>query len=327
MSAPFGSPCIALIDIGNTRLKIGWLDPTTGQREPAALALEPREADTLGDWFKAQNVWPTAVFGVNVAGAAKAMLIEQVFRRRFEVSIAWQHSQQQACGVHNNYRRPQQLGADRWAAMIGLSALKPNATTPLLLANFGTATTLDTLCPRALWRVAQDAHAAHAPGAEQTAMHGNNQRAYPCPGGDTLQDTIGNAQWVYEGGLIFPGPALMRASLAHNTAQLPRADGNPALFPVDTHTAIVTGIAAAQAGAVIRQWQAGLHRYGVAPRVYCTGGGWPVVQQEVQSQLALAQSQNGQTALAVGYLPAPILDGLARMAVEQHHRAPAHHNP
>ena len=89
----------------------------------------------------------------------------------------------------------------------------------------------------------------------------------------------------------------------------------------------MTGIAAAQAGAVIRQWQAGLHRYGVAPRVYCTGGGWPVVQQEVQSQLALAQSQNGQTALAVGYLPAPILDGLARMAVEQHHRAPAHHNP
>ena len=187
MSSPFGSPCIALIDIGNTRLKIGWLDPTTGQREPAALALEPREADTLGDWFKAQNVWPTAVFGVNVAGAAKAMLIEQVFRRRFEVSIAWQHSQQQACGVHNNYRRPQQLGADRWAAMIGLSALKPNATTPLLLANFGTATTLDTLSarPYGAW------HKMPTPPTRPVqskwlCMVITNART-PAPGGDTLQ--------------------------------------------------------------------------------------------------------------------------------------------
>ncbi|HLR78134.1 MAG TPA: type III pantothenate kinase [Burkholderiaceae bacterium] len=281
-------PCTVLIDIGNTRLKIGWLDTVTGQRESAAMALDPQRADALIPWFAQENVYPVHAVGVNVAGAGKAMLVEQLFKRRFNVTIQWQTSRDVTGRVRNRYRDPGQLGADRWAAMIGLSAIRPAAATPMLLANFGTATTLDTLCPVSL---------------DATPEAGDPDNAA--------------VDWIYPGGLIFPGPELMRASLARNTAQLPQADGSPALFPTDTHTAIVTGIAAAQAGAVLRQWQAGLQRYGIAPRVFSTGGGWPAVQQEVQAQLARAQRQYGLAEQPVEYLPAPILDGLALMAAGQ----------
>src|SRR5699024_10725 len=135
----------------------------------------------------------------------------------------------------------EQLGADRWLSMIGLAQHSRDADTPLLLASFGTATTVDTLCPAAL--------------ADRARLN--------------VHDTQ-PAGWVYEGGLIFPGPALMRSSLSANTAQLPPARGRITGFPCSTDQAIVSGIAAAQAGAVVRQWMAALQRYGVAPDVYCT---------------------------------------------------------
>lgn len=45
----------------------------------------------------------------------------------------------------NAYRNQAQLGADRWAAMLGLRMRLPAGHPPALLASFGTATTLDTL--------------------------------------------------------------------------------------------------------------------------------------------------------------------------------------
>src|SRR5690625_4223487 len=200
-SALTNRACIALIDIGNTRLKIGWLNPVTGQREPAALALDPHDAQALVEWFREQKVQPVRALGVNVAGAGKAMLTEQLFKRHFGVTINWQTSQALSCDVLNQYRDPTQLGADRWAAMIGLSALQSASDTPLLLANFGTATTLDTLCPG------------------------------PVALGTDARHKAESVDWVYAGGLILPGPELMRASLARNTAQLPQADGSAAPFP------------------------------------------------------------------------------------------------
>src|SRR3546814_3496544 len=54
-----------------------------------------------------------------------------------------------AAGVRNAYQH-EQLGADRWVSMLclaqhGLSQYSDNS--PLMLASFGTATTIDTLCP------------------------------------------------------------------------------------------------------------------------------------------------------------------------------------
>ncbi len=52
-------------------------------------------------------------------------------------------SQQEACGVHNAYRQPHQLGSDRFASAIGAHALFP--ATSLIVATCGTATTVDAV--------------------------------------------------------------------------------------------------------------------------------------------------------------------------------------
>src|SRR5262245_29114546 len=46
----------------------------------------------------------------------------------------------------------------------------------------------------------------------------------------------------FVGGIILPGPALMRASLAGNTAQLPLAAGGYMPFPDNTDAAIASGV-------------------------------------------------------------------------------------
>lgn len=284
---------VALIDIGNTRMKIGWVDRITGTREHSALALEHNGVDQMRAWFDHEQVKPRAAIGVNVAGPRKAQAINDLFLHTYDSPVRWLHSEPWTAHVLNCYTDPGQLGADRWVAMIGLSQTVPDTGQPLLLASFGTATTLDTLCPSSL---------AHKGTLTDVAdKHGTMPQDFT---------------WTYDGGLIIPGPALMLSSLANNTAQLPQANGITAMFPTNTHQAIVTGIAAAQAGALVRQWQAGLRRYGVAPLVYGTGGGWPTIQDEAQTLLALAQRQCNVPPQPIQYLASPILDGLARLARE-----------
>lgn len=291
MATPANHTYIALIDLGNTRVKAGWVNRLSGEREDETLAVEYSDASHVASWFIDQNLRPHAVFGVSVAGSHKTQIMETQFLHTFGIAVQWLHSERQTARVFNRYRDPRQLGTDRWIAMIGLSQVSSENTVPLLLANFGTATTLDTLCPTRLATRKQDTRDGLS-----SAMR---------------DDSI---DWVYDGGLILPGPALMRTSLANNTAQLPEANGPVAAFPTDTHQAITSGIAAAQAGALVRQWQAVLVRYGIAPRVYCTGGGWPAIQDEAQGLLAMTQCQNRQAVIPIQYLTSPILDGLARIA-------------
>lgn len=287
--APTKDRHVALIDIGNTRMKVGWVDLASGQREDAALALDHRNVHQLADWFRQQKVRPVRALGVNVAGNQKAQTVERFFSDCFEIKTEWLSSRLLAAGVLSRYTEPAQLGADRWIAMIGLSQIQPQTGLPLLLASFGTATTLDTLCPASLVTTAP-------------------------PAGTDRPNLPQGTQWVYDGGLIFPGPGLMRASLASNTAQLPEAQGVTTAFPTDTHQAITTGIAAAQAGALVRQWQTIVQRYGMAPVVYGTGGGWPAVQDEAQAMLASVRALHRMPEEPIRYLASPILDGLARMA-------------
>lgn len=282
----------ALLDLGNTRVKVGWVNRLNGEREYAALALEYKDTDHIVPWLNQQNVTPDTVIGVNVAGKHNAQTMEALFLNHIGIAVQWRRSEHLAAGVLNRYRESQQLGADRWIAMIGLSQVVSDDIRPRLLASFGTATTVDTLCPTSLAPQRNDTHSPL----------------------NRISAVTDDADWVYEGGLIFPGPALMRSSLANNTAQLPAANGPTAAFPTDTHQAITTGIAAAQAGALMRQWQMALSRYGLAPRVYCTGGGWPIVKNEVQALLTLTQRQNKLAEQPIQYLSSPILDGLARVA-------------
>src|SRR3546814_10885684 len=72
--------------------------------------------------------------------------------RRHGCKTRWITSLDAAPGLHNGYEPPGQLGADRWVALAGLSRhvsqrQPAHREQPLMLATFGTATTIDTLAP------------------------------------------------------------------------------------------------------------------------------------------------------------------------------------
>jgi len=262
---------IVLIDLGNSRVKLGWLDPATGARETDPLALNHGDAALLiCPWLSRLPGPPEQAIGVSVGDPGVARRIEDALRVH-GCPVHWQQAAVDALGLKNGYARPGQLGADRWAALLGLLAHLPAPSEgpgPVMLASFGTATTLDTLGP----------------------------------------------DRTFVGGLILPGPALMLESLARNTAKLPLAHATVALYPTDTQQAIASGVAAAQAGAVVRQWLVGRHQYGVAPALYVTGGGWPLVAAEVRRLLDDAARLRGLPHCPIHERDRPVLDGLAALA-------------
>lgn len=274
---------IVLIDAGNTRIKLDWMEAGAARRASRVLAFTGGEQDVARRWLAELPAPPTRALGVNVAGAAAQAVLQSLLG----CPIEWVAPGAGALDVRNGYREPAQLGADRWAAMLGLAwheRVRQGAESPAkacaLLAIFGTATTVDTLRPAA----------RHASGGRDTAV------------------------FDFPGGLIFPGPEMMLSSLSAGTANLPHARGDTALYPAHTHQAIATGVAAAQAGAVLRQWLAGLDLCGVPPEVYVSGGGWPSVRQETQRLLDSARSRLGLPTQPARWLDAPVLDGLARLA-------------
>lgn len=124
-----------LLDAGNTRLKWALLDGphwlAQGVCAYAELAELPAQ---LAPWPAVQRI-----LACNVAGPTVA---EQLAACWPALSISWLKSSAAQAGVRNGYLRPEQLGADRWAALIGARALRQ---TDLLVVMAGTAMTVDAL--------------------------------------------------------------------------------------------------------------------------------------------------------------------------------------
>lgn len=272
---------ILLIDAGNTRIKLDWIEPESARRASRVLAFTGDELDGVRRWLAALPRRPERALGVNVAGPVTEAALESLLG----CPITWVTPSDQALDVRNGYREAVKLGPDRWAALLGLAGhdtMRPaQGPAPVcsLLAIFGTATTIDTLRP------------ARAVGGHEP-----------------------QALFEFPGGLILPGPEMMLTSLSTGTANLPRAHSDTALYPIHTHQAIATGVAAAQAGAVMRQWLAGLELCGVPPEVYVSGGAWSMVREETQRLLNVARGRLGLPLQTVHWLDAPVLDGLARLA-------------
>ncbi|MFN7572245.1 MAG: type III pantothenate kinase [Betaproteobacteria bacterium] len=91
---------------------------------------------------------------------------------------------------------------------------------------------------------------------------------------DSLVTEAGAVRFI--GGLIAPGYALMRASLAQGTARLPLAQGRPVRFADNTDDAIATGVHCAQLGLIehqARKMAEELKLRGLPPaRLVLTGG-------------------------------------------------------
>jgi type III pantothenate kinase len=80
----------------------------------------------------------------NVAGAHTRTQIEACLAAALGIGperFEWMVSKPELAGLKNGYRRPEQLGSDRFASAIGARALFPNRV--LLVVTCGTATTID----------------------------------------------------------------------------------------------------------------------------------------------------------------------------------------
>src|SRR6185369_12567643 len=149
-AGPSMTPILA-IDAGNSRVKWGLFSPP---RWVALGATPNAEIGTLAlrDW---QNLpRPARVVGVNVAGEGIRLRIETAMKRWRSVP-EWLAASAAAGGVRNGYTTPEQLGADRWAALVAarkrVTAVS-SSPPPAIVINAGTAVTIDALASDGMFR-------------------------------------------------------------------------------------------------------------------------------------------------------------------------------
>ncbi len=123
-----------LLDIGNTRLKWGLRHRDTW------LALGHCQLDELAELNLPYT--PEQIFAINVAGQAAKAVCDTWAQQQLGQVIHWLASQAEGYGVINAYRQHQQLGVDRWAAMIGAYWRYQEA---LCVVSCGTAITVDVI--------------------------------------------------------------------------------------------------------------------------------------------------------------------------------------
>jgi len=186
---------VLCIDSGNTRLKWGLRNGAVWVGQ-GVLSLS--QLDQLA-------VPAPRIVACNVAGDRARRAIETL-AAGLGASLEWVRVQAELLGVRNRYEHPEQLGADRWAALIGARGLH---AAPALVVMSGTATTVDVL----------------------------------------------DSNGVFQGGLILPGLATMRESLAAGTADLPAAAGDYRDLPRNTFDAIASGCINATVGAIERMFR------------------------------------------------------------------------
>jgi len=131
------------ISASDTRIKWGVRD---GNAWIAQGALPTGEAASLAG---VSAGWPAArIVACNVAGDVVGEAISQALATRFP-PLLWLRSSAAICGVRNGYAQPEQLGTDRWAALIGARGQVASAC---LVVCAGTATTVDWLDASGVFR-------------------------------------------------------------------------------------------------------------------------------------------------------------------------------
>jgi len=130
---------IVAIDAGNSRIKWGVHDGTGWRRRGmVATAGAADLAAAVSGWPAAARIVICNVAGPAIAKAIEALLPAAADVRHFSASAS-------CCGVRNNYDTPEQLGADRWAALVGAHGEEGRKRGPRLVVCAGTATTIDRL--------------------------------------------------------------------------------------------------------------------------------------------------------------------------------------
>lgn len=144
-----------LIDIGNTRIKLGYANAEGQRQTPHTVALAHSDLDQLLPWLKQHSLLPQRALGIYVSSNALAKRVEQQLAL-IGCVVHWLDATISCPLLQNTYERPELLGADRWLALIGILAQQQtHAKRPMVHASFGTATTVDTVLPATLNDIAQ----------------------------------------------------------------------------------------------------------------------------------------------------------------------------
>jgi len=133
---------ILAIDAGNSRVKWGWHDGNDWSSIATVSLIEFAASSDHVNPFSITHEDPERIIISNVAGDGAHQLLVN-WTSIFDVEPLWLRARPEQCGVRNLYERPEQLGPDRWAALIAARALHPSG--PALVVNAGTATTVDML--------------------------------------------------------------------------------------------------------------------------------------------------------------------------------------
>jgi type III pantothenate kinase len=132
---------ILAIDAGNSRVKWGWHDGRGWSSLATVSLIEFAAANHDINPFAATHENPERIVISNVAGEGAHQLLIN-WTSIFDAEPLWLRGEAERCGVRSRYDRPEQLGPDRWAALVAARALHQGAC---LVVNAGTATTADLL--------------------------------------------------------------------------------------------------------------------------------------------------------------------------------------
>ena len=128
-----------LVDLGNSALKWGWGAGMAGRLAYGGGALEGRLDQAWG-----ALACPRAVWLASVAAPEHAAAVARWCEGHWGLTPVSVESRAAAAGVVSAYGRPEQLGVDRWLALIAAHARYPQGA---CILDCGTAATLDLLAP------------------------------------------------------------------------------------------------------------------------------------------------------------------------------------
>jgi type III pantothenate kinase len=284
-----GAPFL-LIDAGNSRVKWALVQADGTQIHAGAFAHGGvgGGALTTPDW--SQLPLPASAWISNVAGDAVAQRLAALLDTHWPaLPRTTIRACERQCGVTNGYTTPSALGSDRWAGLIGARAAFPGE--PLLIATFGTATTLEALRADGMF-----VGGLIAPGWS-LMMRSLGEHTAQLP---TLDANAAR-------GLLTPGAG---NSTAQSNGPPAGHEFNGPFFATDTPRSLSAGCALAQAGLIERMWNDLQAAWGVPVRLVVGGG----AADEVTAALKVPHTRHDSL----------VLSGLALIAAEA--GAPASHS-
>jgi type III pantothenate kinase len=125
-----------LIDSGNSFIK--WV-LANDESSIIESSCSSKEVLSLHNIWKSYDA-PARVIVSNVAGESIASEIKKVVNTLWHLDAEFLVSSQSCCGLTNSYHKPEQLGIDRWMAMVAAYHMSQS---PVIVIDCGTAITID----------------------------------------------------------------------------------------------------------------------------------------------------------------------------------------